>query len=41
MTGGLVKGHYPSATWDIDELAALKDRIRQNDQLVNSLRNNY
>jgi NAD(P)-dependent dehydrogenase (short-subunit alcohol dehydrogenase family) len=32
------KGRYLSATWDVDELAALKDAILSNDLLVNRLR---
>ncbi len=32
------KGRYLSANWDVDELAALKDRIVQDDLLVNRLR---
>lgn len=34
------KGRYLSATWDVAELAAMKDRILQDDLLVNRLRAN-
>lgn len=32
------KGRYLSSNWDVDELSLLKDRILQNDLLVNRLR---
>ena len=32
------KGRYLSATWDVDELSALKDEIVRDDLLVNRLR---
>ena len=32
------KGRFVSANWDIDELSRFKDRILQNDLLVNRLR---
>ncbi len=34
------KGRYMSATWDVDELTALKDEILRDDLLVNRLRAN-
>jgi hypothetical protein len=32
------KGRYLSATWDVDELTALQERILRDDLLVNRLR---
>jgi hypothetical protein len=32
------KGRYLSSNWDVAELGALKDRVLQNDLLVNRLR---